>query len=131
MYIHVHTYILTMCPPPPFFPPACPPAHSLEQDIEAETLTEIFKDNAHLCNKVTESEVQYFISSIEKRRSVKCLLFLQTIVRGRAGSMNKRTQEMVMTEVCVCVCVCVRVCVHVCVCVCAPGFCAYKSFLTM
>ena len=61
--------------------------------VEAETLTEIFRDNGHLCGKVTESEVQHFVSCIEKSRNVKFLKFLQTIVTSR------RTQEMVMNEV--------------------------------
>ena len=63
--------------------------------MEAETLTEIFLDNAHLCSKVTESEVQHFISCIEKSRNIKYLRFLQTIVK--AGS--RRAQEMIMNEV--------------------------------
>ena len=67
--------------------------------MEAETLTEIFRDNAHLCNKVTEAEVQHFINCMEKARSVKYLYFLQTVVLGARG--NRRAQEMVMNEVCV------------------------------
>lgn len=65
--------------------------------VEAETLTEIFRDNAHLCSKVTESEVQHFIHCIEKSRNVKFLLFFQTIVQGGKGS--RRAQEMVIEEV--------------------------------
>ena len=48
-----------------------------------------------LCSKVTESEVQHFISCIEKSRNVKYLRFLQTVVKG--GS--RRAQEMIMNEV--------------------------------
>ncbi len=77
--------------------------------VEAETLTEVFRDNAHLCSKVTEQEVQHFISCIEKSRNVKYLKFLQTIVMG--GKSGRRVQEMVMSEVCLCVSVCVFVCV--------------------
>ena len=65
--------------------------------VEAETLTEIFRDNAHLCSKVTESEVQHFIHCIEKSRNVKYLQFFQTIVQGGKGS--RRAQEMVVNEV--------------------------------
>lgn len=83
--IHTHT---------PF--PILPPTHQI---MEAETLTEIFRDNAHLCNKVTEAEVQHFINCMEKARSVKYLYFLQTVVLGARG--NRRAQEMVMNEVCV------------------------------
>ena len=72
--------------------------------MEAETLTEIFRDNAHLCNKVTEAEVQHFINCMEKARNVKYLYFLQTVVEGARG--NRRAQEMVMNEVCVLVCPC-------------------------
>lgn len=73
--------------------------------MEAETLTAIFLDNALLCSKVTESEIQHFINCIEKSRNVKYLVFLQTIVQGGKGS--RRAQEMIMNEVCVCVCACV------------------------
>ena len=82
--------------------------------VEAETLTEIFRDNPLLCGKVTESEVQHFIHCIEKGRNVKFLRFLQTIVQG--GS--RRGQEMVMNEVrlFVCLFVCLLfVCLFVCV----------------
>ncbi|XP_064398624.1 inositol 1,4,5-trisphosphate receptor type 2-like isoform X2 [Halichondria panicea] len=64
--------------------------------VEAETLTEIFRDNAHLCSKVTESEVQHFVHCIEKSRNVKYLKFFQTIVQGGKGS--RRAQEMVTEE---------------------------------
>ena len=67
------------------------------QLVEADTLTEIFRDNAYLCSKVTESEIQHFIHCIEKSRNVKYLKFLQTIVQGGKGS--RRAQEMVMNEV--------------------------------
>ena len=67
------------------------------QLVEADTLTEIFRDNPYLCSKVTESEIQHFIHCIEKSRNVKYLKFLQTIVQGGKGS--RRTQEMVMNEV--------------------------------
>ena len=75
------------------------------QVVEAQTLTEIFRDNAHLCSKVTESEVQHFINCIEKRRHVTFLQFLQTVVQGAGkgqqgkGQQSKRIQDMVMTEV--------------------------------
>ena len=65
----------------------------------AETLTEIFRDNAHLCSKVTESEVQHFIHCIEKKRHIAFLHFLQTVVQGSKGPQLKRTQDMVMNEV--------------------------------
>lgn len=67
------------------------------QLVEADTLTEIFRDNPYLCSKVTESEIQHFIHCIEKSRNVKYLRFLQTIVKGGKGS--RRAQEMVMNEV--------------------------------
>ena len=71
--------------------------------VEAETLTEIFRDNAHLCSKVEEGMVQHFMHCIEKGRNVKYLKFLQTIVKGGKEMVNKRTQEMVMSEVCQCI----------------------------
>jgi len=67
------------------------------QIVEAVTLTEIFRDNAHLCSKVTEAEVQHFINCTEKARNVKYIQFLQTVVVGAKG--NRRVQEMVMNEV--------------------------------
>ena len=72
------------------------------QLVEADTLTEIFRDNAYLCGKVTESEIQHFIHCIEKSRNVKYLKFLQTIVQGGrevGGQGSRRAQEMVMNEV--------------------------------
>ena len=72
-----------------------PPSHP--QIVEAVTLTEIFRDNAHLCGKVTEAEVQHFINCTEKARNVKYIQFLQTVVVGAKG--NRRVQEMVMNEV--------------------------------
>ena len=66
--------------------------------MEAETLTEVFRDNAHLCSKVSEQEVQHFISCIKKSRNVKYLKFLQTIVVG--GKSGRRVQEMDMNEAC-------------------------------
>lgn len=66
--------------------------------IEAETLTEIFRDNSHLCGKVTEPVVQHFMHCIEKGRNVKYLVFLQTVVKGGKDVINKRVQEMVMNE---------------------------------
>ena len=69
-------------------------------------MTGIFRDNPHLCCKVTESEVQYFIHCIEKKRHVKFLQFLQTVVQGAGkggqakGQQSKRIQDMVMNEVC-------------------------------
>ena len=65
--------------------------------VEAETLTEVFRDNAHLCSKVSEAEVQHFVSCIEKSRNVKYIKFLQTVVMG--GKSGRRVQEMVMNEV--------------------------------
>ena len=79
--------------------------------MEAETLTEVFRDNSRLCSKVTETEVQHFVSCIEKSRNVKYLKFLQTVVMG--GKSGRRVQEMVMNEVGV-VNVCVRLVKIVC-----------------
>lgn len=62
------------------------------------TLTEVFKDNAVLCNKVQESEVIYFIQCIEKERDVRFLKFLQTIMKVH-GQPIKRAQDLVMAEV--------------------------------
>ena len=70
----------------------------VESETLAETLTEIFRDNTHLCSKVTESEVQHFIHCIEKACNVKYLEFLKTVVRGGKDVVNKRVQEMVMNE---------------------------------
>ena len=61
-------------------------------------MTEIFKDNIDLCNKVQESEIQHFIQCIEKQRDVRYLKFLQTIMKVN-GIPIKRTQDLVMAEV--------------------------------
>ena len=69
----------------------------LHQILEAETLAEIFRDNAHLCSKVSETEVQHFINCTAKARNVKYIQFLRTVVAGAKG--NRRVQEMVMNGV--------------------------------
>ena len=84
-------------PPLPSLKYSCATVCPMLQLVEADTLTEIFRDNAHLCSKVSESEIQHFIHCIEKNRNVKYLKFLQTIVQGGKGS--RRAQEMVMNEV--------------------------------
>jgi len=66
------------------------------QILVAETLTEVFRDNAHLCSKVTVEEVEHFVDCIEKCRNVKFLKFLQTVVM-RGG---RRVQDIVIGEVC-------------------------------
>jgi len=67
------------------------------QIVEAVTLMEIFRGNAHLCNKVTEAEVQHFINCIEKARDVRYIQFLQTVVGG--ARVNRQVQNMVMNKV--------------------------------
>ncbi len=62
------------------------------------TLTEIFRENGSLCSKVQESEVNHFIRSIEKKRDVRYLKFLQTIMKVD-GKPVKRSQDLVMAEV--------------------------------
>ena len=62
------------------------------------TLTEIFRENGALCSKVQESEVHHFIRSIEKKRDVRYLKFLQTIMKVN-GQPVKRSQDLVMAEV--------------------------------
>ena len=74
--------------------PSLPIPHQI---VETVTLMEIFRDNAHLCSEVTETEVQYFINCIEKARDVRYIQFLQTVVVGAKG--NRRVQNMVMNEV--------------------------------
>ena len=69
----------------------------LYQVLEAETLAEIFRDNAHLCSKVSETEVQHFINCTAKARDVKYIQFLQTVVAGAMG--NRQVQNMVMNKV--------------------------------
>lgn len=71
---------------------------SYMQVVEALTLTEVFRDNPVLCNKVRESEVQHFFRCIEKDRDVRYLLFLQTIIKVN-GAPLKRSQDLVMGEV--------------------------------
>ena len=68
------------------------------QVVEALTLTEIFRDNHVLCNKVQESEIQHFIRCIEKDRDIRYLKFLQTVVKCNAVCI-KRAQDLVMAEV--------------------------------
>ena len=66
--------------------------------MQALTLTEVFRDNSVLCNKVRESEVQHFFQCIEKERDVRYLKFLQTIIKVN-GTPVKRSQDLVMGEV--------------------------------
>lgn len=69
------------------------------QTVEVVTLTEVFRDNGALCNKVQESEIQYFIHCIEKKgRDIRYLKFLQTIMKVN-GQPIKRSQDLVMAEV--------------------------------
>lgn len=71
--------------------------HLFSQLLEADTLTAIFKGNATLCHRVSESTIHHFINSISKARHVKYLQFLQTIVK--CDTYIKRTQDLVMREV--------------------------------
>ena len=63
-------------------------------------MTEVFKDNIVLCNKVQESEIVYFMNCIEKGRDIRFLKFLQTIMKVH-GQPIKRSQDLVMAEVCI------------------------------
>ena len=97
MYNYAYYVFVEKCviyEPSPFSLSLLPIPHQI---IETVTLTEIFRDNAHLCSKVTEAEVQHFINCTEKARNVKYIQFLQTVVVGAKG--NRRVQEMVMNEV--------------------------------
>ncbi len=79
-------------------PPSLSLSLSLSQLLEAITLTEIFRENSTLCSKVQESEVHYFIRAIEKKRDIRYLKFLQTIMKVDRKPV-KRAQDLVMAEV--------------------------------
>ena len=70
--------------------------------LEAKTVCAIFKDNLQLCSEVSESVIQHFVQCIETQgRHVQYLQFLQTIVKAE-GRFIRKSQDMVMKEVCVC-----------------------------
>ena len=65
---------------------------------DAATMTAIFKGNADLCNSVTLSIVQQFVSCIEKHgRSAEYIDFLKTVVRD-SDRNRKQIQDMTMIE---------------------------------
>ena len=65
---------------------------------DAATMTAIFKGNADLCNSVTLSIVQQFVSCIEKHgRSAEYIDFLKTVVRD-SDRNRKQIQDMTMVE---------------------------------
>ena len=67
--------------------------------MEAETLCTLFRDNAALCNEVTERVVQHFVHCIETHgRHMQYLKFLQTIVKSE-NTYIRKCQDMVMSEV--------------------------------
>nr|AAT47836.1 inositol 1,4,5-triphosphate receptor [Oikopleura dioica] len=66
--------------------------------LDAQTMTAIFKGNAELCNSMTLSIVQQFVSCIEKHgRSAEYIDFLMTVVRD-SDRNRKQIQDMVMIE---------------------------------
>jgi len=59
----------------------------------------LFRDNAALCNEVTERVVQHFVRCIETHgRHMQYLKFLQTIVKSE-NTYIRKCQDMVMSEV--------------------------------
>lgn len=59
----------------------------------------IFMNNYHLCNEISDRVVQHFVRCIETHgRHVEYLRFLQTIVKAD-GKYVKKSQDVVMTEV--------------------------------
>ena len=66
--------------------------------LEAQTMRAIFRDNATLCNEVSEKVVQHFVQNIESHgKHVQYLRFLQTIVRTE-NQFIRRCQALVMQE---------------------------------
>ncbi len=66
--------------------------------LEAQTMCAIFRDNAALCNEVSEKVVQHFVHSVESHgKHVQYLRFLQTIVRTE-NQFVRRCQDLVMQE---------------------------------
>ncbi|CAH2278455.1 inositol 1,4,5-trisphosphate receptor type 2 isoform X1 [Pelobates cultripes] len=66
--------------------------------LEAETMRNIFINNYHLCNEISDRVVQHFVHCIETHgRHVEYLRFLQTIVKAD-GKYVKKCQDVVMTE---------------------------------
>ncbi|XP_066561476.1 inositol 1,4,5-trisphosphate receptor type 2 isoform X1 [Amia ocellicauda] len=66
--------------------------------LEAETMRNIFMNNYHLCNEISDRVVHHFVHCIETHgRHVKYLRFLQTIVKAD-GKYVKKCQDKVMTE---------------------------------
>ena len=61
---------------------------------DASTMTAIFKGNAELCNSVTLSIVQQFVSCIEKHgRSAEYIDFLKTVVRDRHSCQSGESRN--------------------------------------
>lgn len=59
----------------------------------------IFMNNYHLCNEISDRVVQHFVHCVETHgRHVEYLRFLQTIVKAD-GKYVKKCQDVVMTEV--------------------------------
>ncbi|KAE8613073.1 hypothetical protein XENTR_v10007556 [Xenopus tropicalis] len=66
--------------------------------LEAETMRNIFMNNYHLCNEISDRVVQHFVHCVETHgRHVEYLRFLQTIVKAD-GKYVKKCQDVVMTE---------------------------------
>ncbi|XP_075458961.1 inositol 1,4,5-trisphosphate-gated calcium channel ITPR2 isoform X3 [Ascaphus truei] len=66
--------------------------------LEAETMRNIFMNNYHLCNEISERVVQHFVHCVETHgRHMEYLRFLQTIVKAD-GKYVKKCQDVVMTE---------------------------------
>ena len=67
---------------------------------ECQTLRYIYMNNSALCYEATERVVQHIVHCIESQgRHVEYLRLLQTLVKAEGQSIRK-TQDMVMAEVC-------------------------------
>ncbi len=71
----------------------------------ADCISAVFKDNAHLCSKVSEKLLRKFINAIVKHGKVaKWLRLIQSFVMVK-GRPLRRTQDLVLKLLRECVCV--------------------------
>ena len=72
----------------------------LSQQLQAQTMQAIFKENLSLCNNVPEDVVQHVVRCIQTHgRYVQYINFLQSVVKAE-GLYIRRSQDLVMSEVC-------------------------------
>jgi len=71
------------------------------QLLEAETVRAIFLDNKPLCAEVSTAVIQQFVRAAARHRHQQYIRLLQAIIKPK-GSLIRKCQDMVMTEVMLC-----------------------------